>query len=61
VDAKVSKHVDERIGAEKVDTTPQQVANARLSYPQGLGCLGLLQAPGRDDFLEVDEEIGPNP
>ena len=39
--AQPRQHVDQRIGTKQVDSSAQEVANARVRHPQGLRCLSL--------------------
>jgi hypothetical protein len=58
--SKLGEHIDERIGAEKIDSSPQQVADARLTYVKQLGRLGLLESTGGDRLLESDHQVAAN-
>jgi hypothetical protein len=60
VNAEAGEHIAQRIGAEKVDASPQQVADARLTDAQQLGSVGLLQSSPGDRLLEPNQKIAAN-
>jgi hypothetical protein len=43
---KASEHIDERLGAKEVDTSTQEIADARLRHAQRLGGSPLLETVG---------------
>jgi hypothetical protein len=51
------QHVEERIGAEQIDSSAQEIADPRLSHVEDLSDLRLLETSGGDDLLELDEQI----
>lgn len=59
-DTQTGEHVDERVSAEKVDPAPKQVTHPRLCYTENFGHLGLLEASGFDQLLDVDHQVRPN-
>ena len=60
MEAQPRQHVNEAIRAEEVDASAQQIADARLRDPKGLGCLGLRQPLRRDHLLQLNHQIGAN-
>jgi hypothetical protein len=58
LDSQASQHVDESVGAKKIDATAQHVADSRLANSEELGGLSLLQAPRLKLLLEPDHEVG---
>lgn len=54
------EYVNERIGAEKVNSASEQVANPWLRDTKKLGHLSLLETLGRDELLDLDQKISPN-
>jgi hypothetical protein len=56
-DAKARQHVNQRIGAEQVDVTTQEITDARLRDPKRLGRFCLLKTPRRDGFLHLNQQI----
>jgi hypothetical protein len=52
------KHVDQRVRAEQVDATPQQIAHAGLRNAKYPCDLHLRHVSGVDRLLQVDEQIG---
>lgn len=60
MEAQARQHVNEAIRAEEVDASAQQIADARLRDPKGLGCLGLRQTLRRDRLLQLNHQIGAN-
>ena len=60
-DRQPGEHVDETVNAEEVDAAPDQITHARLRYTQKSGGLGLLQSPGLQRLLDLDEQASAHP
>src|SRR5713101_5825755 len=52
-----AEHVDQRLDAEEMQATPQEIADARLAHLQLFRELRLLQASRRHDLLNLDQEV----
>jgi hypothetical protein len=57
-DTQAGEHVDERVSTEQIYPAPKQVAHPRLCYAENFGRLGLLEASGRDQLLDLDHQVG---
>jgi len=57
---KPSQHVDERIGAEEINTPAEEIADARLGHAECLGGSLLLEAASHDELLYLDHEFRPD-
>src|SRR5258708_7375550 len=55
--AEAGQHVNERIGAEQIDSSSQEIADPRLRHVEDLRDLCLLEATRGDHFLELDEQV----
>lgn len=56
--AEACEHVDQAVGTEEIDATPQQVAHARLCHAENLGGLNLSQSARGQRLLQLNEQIG---
>src|SRR5215471_21344385 len=57
-DTQASEHVDERVSTEQVDPTAKQVTHPRLGYPENFCRFGLREVSRRDQFLDLDHQVG---
>ena len=46
------------VGAEQIDATAQEIADARLRHPEGLRRFGLLEPSRSDRLLNLDQQVG---
>jgi hypothetical protein len=58
LDIQPREHVDQRVSAQEIDSTLEQVAHTRLGDLEGLRCLSLCDAARCDSLLHFDKEIG---
>jgi len=56
----VSEHIDQHVGAEKINPATEQVAHTRLRDSENLGRFCLFQTTGADDVLDMNHEVGAN-
>ena len=56
----VSEHVDQHVGAEKINPATEQVAHTRLRDSENLGRFRLFQTTGADDVLDMNHQVGAN-
>jgi len=61
VNAEPRQHVNQRVRAEEVQATAQQITHAGLRDGQDRGGLGLRQVPRANRFLKLDQQIGSDP
>ena len=55
-----SKHIDERIGTEEIDTPAEEIADTRLRHAERLGGSPLFESASRDELLYLDHEVRPD-
>ena len=58
--AEAGQYVDQRISTEQVDTPPKEIADARLSHAEDLGCRFLLETARCNELLHLNHEIRPD-
>jgi hypothetical protein len=58
VNAEPRQHVNQRVRAEEVQATAQQITHAGLRDAQDRGGLGLRQVPRANRFPKLDQQIG---
>src|SRR4030095_10076055 len=54
------EHVDQGVGTEQVDSTPEEVAHARLTDAHDLGGVPLLQPAPLDRLFDMNHEARPD-
>ncbi len=53
----VSEHIDQRVGAEKINPTTEQIAHTRLRDSENLSRFCLFQTPRTDYVLDMNHQV----
>jgi len=60
-DPELGEQIDQGVDAEQIDSPSNQVADPGLSDAKNFGCFCLLETPGGEHLLELDEKVSSHP